>query len=260
MNKIKNKNKFGFTLAEVMVVFTIIAIVAVVSSKIVKSQMNFATKYLYYAAFTNMQSVVGNLVADGYKFTDNIVHTGLWTTWDNPTATATTSVGVCQRMVKVLNLINVDTLNQFYCTPTFASNTDFKAATPNFITINGMRYFNSGNAPSPYKIYIDINGNKGKGVLDDDVFAFLISTNGVVRPDPASVASDSTKYLSTTYRYWDTTNSKYVIVDRNASFKTAVCATGVSATVPVYSCSVAVDSHCSTTPNLCDFSVNPPSF
>ena len=58
--------KKGFTLAEVMVVVLIFAVVSVSTMMITKSKNNYVNKYMSYTAFTNLQEGIGELIADGY--------------------------------------------------------------------------------------------------------------------------------------------------------------------------------------------------
>ncbi len=58
------KTKKAFTLAEIAVVFVIIALIAVVGIKITKSGTNLVNKYMSYAAFTNLKDGIGELIAD----------------------------------------------------------------------------------------------------------------------------------------------------------------------------------------------------
>lgn len=58
------KTKKAFTLAELAVVFVIIALIAVAGIKITKSRTNHVNKYMSYAAFTNLKQGMGELIAD----------------------------------------------------------------------------------------------------------------------------------------------------------------------------------------------------
>ncbi|MDD3436575.1 MAG: type II secretion system protein, partial [Candidatus Gastranaerophilales bacterium] len=57
--------KNAFTFAEVLLVMTIVAIIAVLTFKVQKSQNDYLNKYMYYSAFTNLKDGVGELVAKG---------------------------------------------------------------------------------------------------------------------------------------------------------------------------------------------------
>lgn len=73
INKVKNKIKIkittAFTLAEVMVVFAVIAVVATATLGITKLQLNYAAKCMYYAAFKNLGLLTGTLVSEGSSIT-----------------------------------------------------------------------------------------------------------------------------------------------------------------------------------------------
>ena len=258
------KTKNAFTMAEVMVVFTIIAVVVVATTKIINSQVNYATRYQYYAAFNNLKQAIGNIVADGYLLDGSTtVHTGIPNVWNSDAATTTTPMGLCKRLTRIMNIIGADACG-------LHATSGFKTVTPSFITTNGMRYFISDEASTgPYTIYIDINGKKGDGETTKDVQAFTVTLDGIVRPASLTQGAINKNYLSTSLRYWDSVNNKYVIVKdgaasiRGVSYQQAVCQSGevTGLTVPVFSCTNGGTTYTQVadcTTNVCEVVINPP--
>lgn len=277
----KNKKFRAFTLSEVMVVFSIIAVVATVTMKISQSRTGYATRYLYYAAFTNLEQIVGNVMADGYTvFGSANVIKGLPAVWNNPTANATnTVVGLCDRMMKFTNTLSFkqpgsSTSIPFDCSVTATeANFTAKNAKINFVTTNGMRYYNSGNVPTavtpfePYLIYIDINGAKGDGKVGEDVMPFTIGLDGIVRPEetlsPGKEGATDTRYLSASYRYWDTATSAYITAQRGIPYQQAVCESGTrqpTLNTKLYACGSFVQKTaiCPVANNTCEVILNIP--
>ncbi len=60
----KNKLKFAYTLAEVVIVMLIIAVVVSISIKITKSKLDNITSYTYYTAYTTLKSVTSEMLKD----------------------------------------------------------------------------------------------------------------------------------------------------------------------------------------------------
>lgn len=271
-----NKTKNAFTLAEVVVVFTIIAVVVVARMGIVKSRYAYATRYQYYSAYMNLKQMVGNLMADGYTTTSapTTYIKGVPNVWNRDVSDATHSVGMCQRLLKFVNTIpfvnpSGNTVLDDCTASVSSATTDFSSTSvsPNFVTTNGMRYYISNDSlVPPYSIYIDINGLKGDGVKNKDVMAFTVTSDGIVRPDAASLGATNTNYLSASYRYWDNVNNKYVtpkdgngIPKVGLSYQQAVCEAGdpVASVSPAYNCgSFPTVTDCTT--NVCEVVITPP--
>lgn len=266
MNNNYKKNK-GFTLAELMIVFAIIAVVAVITTKISKSRTNYETSFMTYSAFMNLKHAVGEVIADGYIDAGAVSHTGLPPSWDSAAA----PFGFCQRLAdsSVTGCTNCgvfNTVGAVDCTKTAADGTDFSLATtvPNFVLTNGQRFFiSSTTSAPPYTIYVDINGKKGtkKDTLYKDVLKFIVNADGTVFPlHTATVAdqnaADNPNYMTASVRYRDATGNM-IVVDPRVDFYTATCdAThlynGVNCTTPTYTAS------CSGNP--CEVVINKPGF
>ena len=257
----KNINKLsGFTLAELMVVFAIIAVVATATIGIYKTQLNIARRYQYYAAFTTLKKAIGNIVADGSIQNSaaaaplDLVIEKLLPALANSDTTAaklysdgthkSTNNGLCQRMVDVLNTVGpVDCSLIKFMNP-------FLATEANMTLTNGMRYFNLGSNPigsgasAYYYVIVDMNGAAGAGLLpqmakrytdnDIDVLPFKVYRTGQVLPmlDTGNLVP-YTSYMSASVSYVDDSGvTQWISALRSTPYLTAACgagqATGVS--------------------------------
>ncbi|MDD3013817.1 MAG: prepilin-type N-terminal cleavage/methylation domain-containing protein [Candidatus Gastranaerophilales bacterium] len=106
--------KRGFSLAETMIVLTIMAVVAAISIPVVISSLSSNNKTLYKSAFRLMENVVNELVSDISIY---------------PTGNITMS-SFCTNVTNKVNYVG---------TPSCSTSTI--AGTPNFITTNGMRWY-----------------------------------------------------------------------------------------------------------------------
>jgi len=204
------KTKKAFTLAEIAVVFVIIALIAVVGIKITKSGTNLINKYMSYAAFINLKQGMGELIADDATLPAYGV-------------APTTHDGLCEKLTDVIN-----TIGDVSCSLTATAASNFKTATPNFVTANGIRYFNFGSnadADGIYTIYVDIDGSKRNGVLNEDVLAFNIYLNGCVIPEKTSVAANSINYITAVIQYKDSSGAT-VRPLQGVSYREALCKAG----------------------------------
>lgn len=220
--KVKYKKKRAFTLAEVMITFSVMAIVILASSKIIKSQNNYDLKLMTYAAFTDLQQAIGDLMADGCTTTavTGDVAKGYCSAQKAIPLIGTNadSRGLCDRLLTEVNTAGTNNCSATAVTNTATSFTAANYATfLNFKLTNGLKIFNLNNtvtSTTPYTIYVDVNGEKGKGVLGTDVVAFYIATDGSVFPyylasnASASIAATSTDYLSASVRYVDATGKE----------------------------------------------------
>jgi len=263
--KIFCKKLKAFTLAEVTITFTIIAIVVIAGLNINKAKKNYETKFMTYAAFTNLQQLVGELMAEGCTTTD--------TTGDFvlgycdgakylPKIAYTTSStrNLCARLTDKINTIgtvNCGATNVTNTTTSFDSThyTTFL----NFQTTNGLRFFNF-NTTAPYTIYVDVNGSKGSGVLGTDVVSFTVNTDGSAYPTVNTAAATSTNYLSTSVRYGGSS-----WLERGVTYKQAACNVGTlsgaycaaSGSIPAYSQDT---TNCPSANNTCEVVLDKPSF
>ena len=70
-NLIKKRGTFSFayTLAEVVIVMLVIAVIAGVSVKITKAKLDNITAYTYYMGYSTLRNVTGQMLGD-FKSTD----------------------------------------------------------------------------------------------------------------------------------------------------------------------------------------------
>lgn len=222
MNRLCKKIK-AYTMAEVMVVMTVIGIISLALYGTMKAQTNSATRYQYYAAFMNLKQAVGEIVADGYTLTGStntvkeLSQKGNYANTD-----ASFARGFCQKLTDIMN--TVGTIN---CAT--ATSSGFTAANANFATSNGMFYYNLGLDPSSniYNVFIDINGTKGDYTEGKDVMRFYVNVNGEVYPyytgnNNVSRGANNTDYLAASVQYRDTDGS-LVVVERGVPYRNAVC-------------------------------------
>lgn len=226
----------AFTLSEVMVVFVIVAVVASATFAITKSQLNYATKYQYYSAFVNLKQAVGELIANGTAGAKTLPATG---------------ATFCSNLIAIMNTVG---------TPACGTNvtSGFTDLNANFITTNGMRYYNFGTDPvaSVYTVYVDINGASGKSDTND-VITFTINRNGTVLPDPASKGATDKNYLSASVRYWNATDYAWTENRKEYTYQEAVCKAGE--VTGAYCGAIAQDANC-TVANPCEVIINKPGY
>lgn len=261
MNKTIQKQK-GFTLSEMMIVITIIAIVTIISIRIQKSRSNYETKFMTYSAYMNLKHAIGEVVADGWKDAGGTSQVGVPDIWNSTTSP---HFGFCQRLgvpdVTSCNNCGVfNTTAAANCGLGTSADGTVSGATPDFITTNGQRYFH-GTTTTPYTIYIDINGTKGSGTLNSDILKFYVTASGIVYPDQTSAAATNPNYLSAAIRYRDSSGNQ-VVVSQGVSLLSATCdATGTyfgNACTP----SSNYTTYCktSTTGNTCEVIIERPGF
>ena len=142
-----------------------------------------------------------------------------------PTTCTATSAhdGLCEKLTEAIN-----TTGDVDCSLTATAASNFKTATPNFVTANGIRYFNFGSSADVngiYTIYVDIDGSKRNGVLNEDVLAFNIYQNGCVIPEQNSMAANSTNYITAVIQYKNSSGAT-VRPLQGVSYREALCKAG----------------------------------
>lgn len=182
--KNKFKKNIAMTLAEVMIVFLIIGIVATLTTiAINKATTKTANKYMTTAAFVNLQTVIGEIIA----------------TSSNRTLPAT-GISLCNSVIDIFNTIGTPDCNQqANDLSTFST-----ASLINFKTTNGMKFYNFGKPPDgsgDFYIYVDIDGDNRNSQLNEDIIKFQINQNGMVLPAVDSIAATNTDYLSAMMQY-----------------------------------------------------------
>ena len=222
--------KKAFTLAEILIVVTLVGVIAVLVIRNSTYLVNrTANGKMTYSAYSMLKRAVGSIIAT--EETGQILPSTLCT--------------------KLSDLLNPE--GDVNCALIATDYTEFGKATPNFTLKNGMKFYNLGNvaADGVYTVYIDIDGNYRKGIYDDDVQKFIINVNGEVLPDKSSKAANDINYLSAGYKYYDETNAKWVWVKTVATFKDAICSSGISLQNSNYCSGEGKDTNC--TLNQCEF-------
>ncbi|MDD3436649.1 MAG: hypothetical protein PHC64_05810, partial [Candidatus Gastranaerophilales bacterium] len=169
-----------------------------------------------------------------------------------PSVADSGNIGFCNRLSDLYNTTGTPD-----CTKTTTSG--FSATNANFITTNGMRFYNLGTnaigsgATGYFTIYVDIDGSKRTSTENVDVLQFRIYLSGLVLP--YDNASTSTSYLSTSVRYWNGT--AYAWLKNSVSYKESVCVSGQFIDAG-YCGSYTKDSLCDT--NVCEIVINKPKF
>jgi prepilin-type N-terminal cleavage/methylation domain-containing protein len=264
LKKFFSKNN-AFTMAEIMVVMTILSVVAIFAMRIaIFKKAKYENKYMCYSAYTNLKEGAAHLKAEGCTSTDvtnadcdNILYL------PKKGFNTTTKRGLCDRLSDLYN-----TIGTVYCSTAATSittQTSFSTLTPNFTTSNGMIFYNLGSDANTttnlFDVYVDIDGKRRDGVLNVDVVRFTVNAQtGNVYPyySLISKSATSTDYLSTSVGYRDNTTGVYKWLSSNVSFDKAFCAiNGVHpGTTDTTSCTK--DATCTT--NACDINVNEPGF
>ncbi len=252
---INNRKNKAFTVAEVMITLVILSIICLLWIKDVQLK-----KEKYYNNFFSYSSL-DNLV----KSTDIILHEGC-TSADVTNGVCTSEInnlpqvayyagerGFCNRMADLFN-----TIGPVICNPTeiSGSTSNFVTYTPNFISSNGMKFYNFHVNPisNKYTVYVDIDGNQRDSVLNEDILEFIININGTMLPSPTSSIATNKEYLAASIRYY---NSGYSWADEDVTYYKAVCDKygnydGVACSNSIYT------SICSV--HLCEIIVKKPSF
>lgn len=259
MNEFCKKIK-AFTMAEVMITMSIIAIISIALYGTMKAQTNSATRYQYYSAFMNLKQATGEVIADGYTF-GGTLNKAIPPIASKATADVTNPEGFCNRLTDVMNIIPDTGGNPPSTTCGYTSApTNFAAANPNFVTTNGQKYFFNTTTP-PYTIYIDINGPRGNSVSNGttpDVQPFIVNSDGTVFPVWNSVGATTKDYLTASVQYRDNAGAVN-LVENGVTYQTAVC--DALGTYNGTACTINANCNTTTYPGrICEVSVNKPGF
>lgn len=210
----------AFTLAEIAISLMVLAVIASATIVAIKPRSTFYTnKFMYYSAFNNLQQGVYDLLAQGALPT-----IGNDTVNNPPT-------GLCNRLSDLFNTIPLSATSTVNCDiPVIGDAGPFTVDNANFITANGIRFFNFGQdaagTPTAFTVYADIDGPRRNAVLNEDIFRFNIyTTNGLILPVPAadSPGANNTDYLSVSVNYLDTSTGHYVTLLNGGTYRQAVC-------------------------------------
>lgn len=231
----KLKFQKAFTMAEVMVIFTVIAFISVATIGITKTKIDNAKMALYYAALNNMMLVSGNMIADGSYAAGIGLEKKLPASAHVKDANGNW-IGFCDRFIETVNSVGNET-----CAPTSTiadGTTDFssKSNAINFKLTNGMTFYNVGVDPTVsatldpqeeiYTIYIDIDGDKkGKSKLNDDVVKLQLNRLGYVYPANDSLWANDSKKISVSVKYYVGNSLNWL--KKETSYRDAFCLAGL---------------------------------
>ena len=146
--------KKGFSTAEMLVAMMIVGLIAALTIPAIKQTNSNAVKTLYKSAYTNVETVVNELINDVSLYKHGQFGNNQF----------------CANFFSKVNTIGYTAAN---CTNTFDSTIPPATDAPNAVTTNGMRWYNMDNdfgeacpdGASGYcvKVSIDVDG-AGKGV------------------------------------------------------------------------------------------------
>lgn len=177
-----------------------------------------------------------------------------------------TGLSLCNRFTTTLN-----TVGAISCANVATST--FDDTNVNFTSSNGVKYYNMGANPTNlssndlteqvYTIYIDIDGNRGKSNLNEDVMAFTMDRAGLVLPLANSKGANDTNYLSTSIKY---TNSSGTVswLSRNVPYRQAICQSGeytnsnYCGAQSTYTTAYSKRSECNVANAKCEVVINKP--
>lgn len=253
----------AFTLAEVTVVIVIIGIVAATTLGISKRKgAYYVNKYMSYAAFTALQDGVVEMLIEGCTPNDVASAYCAAPMGVIPQYVNAGTRGFCNRLSDIFNTIGASS-----CTASVTSETgQFDLAHTSFRTSNGLRFFYA-SAVYPvanYTMYIDIDGARRNGKLNDDVIKFNVTTTGTVLPSSDSKIATDTGYLTASVRYPIANSPNFQYVATGVNYLTAVCDatgayTGVTCSVAVPASVTIYNNNCrSATGNLCEVVIDKP--
>lgn len=172
------KKVFAFTLAELIITLTIIAVIAALVIPILINVKPDTNNILFRKAFYTFSEAIYAIVNDTSLYDD-----------DTPafTSNALNSKNICQNLTNMLSI----TGDQNIC----SSNSSNFGSTPSFTLSNGIVFFMPSStkitANEKISIKIDVNGvNNGPNVLatqnngcDGDWYEFYLYDNGKVGTD-----------------------------------------------------------------------------
>lgn len=251
--------KKGFTLAEIMVVMVIMAVI--IAAFAINNP--FAPKYqtLYYYTFKNMKrfagEVVGGALNAGSVSSLNLDDTNF-----------------CSKFTQNLNTVGGGNACATVTTATMAlPYQGLVANSPSFTLSNGQRFYVSGRtAGTPgYRIVsVDLNGLSNPNATDKDIVPFIVYDTGEVVPLGAPI--NDKKYLAAyinTYHVDSGALTTTYVLDGSSkqimTFRDGFCRSGAisnSAASSTTYCSgapaIAVDSACIPGTTFCRLQISKP--
>lgn len=233
--------KKAFTLAELIIMMAIIAIVITVVFITTKP---FAPKFksLYYYAFLNVRKFAGEVVASTAA----------------PTLDSN-DAKFCYDLIKDLNTVGgVNGCSAFYSgtkDSPFSGMSVSDLDRPSFALTNGQRFYVSNRVvnpadPIPYRVIsVDLNGQSRPNKFDEDVVPFVVFDTGEV--NPVGAPSENTDYLKVFVRAHrsDTGQAsgdyiKNAADEKFLSYKEGFCLAGYNSANPNYCIAYTLNPAC----------------
>lgn len=188
MKLFKSGTKYGFSLAEVILVLAIVGVLIAVASTALKPEKK-AIKYIYMNAYNSLSKAYYNGLLLGHDpFDDNALDEGV--TPSHTDANDTGTEMLCRNLTSYINTKdNVKNANQDYsssCSATKITSqlaNEFLDEKVQFVANNGMKFYITNRLGDDdyhfYIVYVDINGNKLPNSFD-----YVLDDNGRVREEP----------------------------------------------------------------------------
>ena len=279
--------KKAFTMLEIVIVLTIIAIIASVTIGISKSKLEKVDSISCYMGYNAMKEIAANIIIQNeyeYSASDIInpkadsgcTASEVYSSELEKCVAKKTAKDLCNQIDKEFNV------SARHCDVTAAAmNTlvagGFKNVTEHIKLSNGLKIYITSdydkiNALSDavdindrvgYMVYVDVNGDKGNGQLWSDIMPFYILSSGKVLFLSASDFGISqpitTILMSGNILYDDYSDDKRVVKasQTNLDFKTGVCATRYIRSSS-FCGSIQVDTHCTNSESDCRYVINRP--
>lgn len=208
------KIKKAFTLAEVLITLVIIGVIAAIT---VPTLVNSYTQQTYISALKKNYSVLSN----AFKLSRNFDYND-FVDWQNEDGNQNAIWQNYKYLKQYLNVIRECNNTEGCWSPDLskaptgetAMSANSKGIGGNIVTFTltdgtnvCMDYWSQENAiddfgvsqdllPSPLSVWVDVNGDKKPNMLGRDVFAFILTKNGLV---PAGANNNSQNCASTGY-------------------------------------------------------------
>lgn len=194
-------NKKGFSIPEILIVLTIVAIAAVAFMTTLKPN-NIVLKKLYYNAYRTLSSAAYNIMADVEDYNQKLYDEAAENGTDEPDESELhvypkTAAELCEKLVSAdkgyINVLGTPTCSTSadpQSTSQFEGKTyDQLTAEASFVASNGMLFFLAQmNDVGDTLVWVDLNGNRKpnsavwKSSRPADIVPFMILHNGAVLP------------------------------------------------------------------------------
>lgn len=171
--KISCRQKPGFTLMEIIATLVFIFVISVLIMMIELSRINYVLNQKKDISFRDVKNVVGTIISSGYIDED-----GLLLKQIPPVGHTDDKRGFCDRMAVLLQATGT-----IDCTaPLVTDFGPFDISSMNFQTASGIRYFNLALRTNKnyYTIFVDVNGEKGKEQIGNDIVKYYVTLDGQV--------------------------------------------------------------------------------